>query len=140
MRLLLLQVGIPVHRDHPFQSIVTDFGRRADLAETQWILREKGSGTRSALECALHAMKVNVDALAVALTLPSNESVRSALMAGKFATAMSELVVASQLRAGLLAKANIDLPARAFYMLRHFERYKTKASLALEAMIRLIQK
>lgn len=131
------QIVAVVAAHHPWAS-----GRRllhADLLEAQWILREKGSGTRSALECALQAMHVDFDALDIALTLPSNEAVRSAVMAGKFATAMSELVVASHLRAGLLAKASIDLPERAFYMLRHPERYKTKASLALEAMIRLSQ-
>jgi DNA-binding transcriptional LysR family regulator len=129
------QIVAVVAPDHPWAS-----GKRllrADLLKAQWILREKGSGTRSALECALKAMNVDFDALDVALTLPSNEAVRSSLMVGKFATAMSELVVASHLRAGSLAKANIDLPTRAFYLLRHSERYKTKASLALEAIIRL---
>ncbi len=107
-----------------------------DLLESQWILREKGSGTRAALECALSEMNVNVEALEIALTLPSNEAVRSAVSGGMFATAMSELVVATHLQAGLLARANIDLPDRSFYMLRHSERYKTKASLAFEAMVR----
>ena len=111
-----------------------------DLLGTRWILREKGSGTRSALESALKAMALDVDGLDVALSLPSNEAVRAAVMAGPFATAMSELVVAAHLFAGALVMVNIDLPARHFHMLRHSERYKTRASLALETMIRLGQK
>lgn len=108
----------------------------ADLLAAQWILREEGSGTRSAFESALAAYGVSISALHVALALPSNEAVRSAVMAGPFATFMSELVVASHLQAGLLAKANFQLTARAFQMLRHTERYKSKASVALEQLIR----
>lgn len=107
-----------------------------DLIAAQWILREEGSGTRSAFESALVSQGVSIATLQVALSLPSNEAVRSAVMAGPFATVMSELVVASHLQAGLLAKANFQLPARNFQMLRHKERYKSKASVALEQLIR----
>lgn len=113
--------------------------RKADLLAAQWILREEGSGTRSAFEAALKKHGVAVSALQLALSLPSNEAVRSAVMAGPYATVMSELVVASQLQAGSLAKANFPLPARAFYLLRHRERHNSKASLALEQIIRAAQ-
>ncbi|MGS0741706.1 LysR family transcriptional regulator [Glaciimonas sp. GG7] len=106
-----------------------------DLLGAQWILRESGSGTRSAFESVLQANAIDLQAVHIALTLPSNEAIRSAVMAGPFATVMSELVVASYLQAGLLVKANIALPTRAFYLLRHKERYKTKASVALEQML-----
>ncbi|MFT5644640.1 MAG: DNA-binding transcriptional LysR family regulator [Janthinobacterium sp.] len=108
----------------------------AHLLAAQWILREEGSGTRSGFESALAAYGISISSLQIALSLPSNEAVRSAVMAGPFATVMSELVVASHLQAGLLAKANFQLTARAFQMLRHKERYKSKASIALEQLIR----
>ena len=107
-----------------------------ELLAVQWILREEGSGTRSAFESALAAQGIAIGALQVALSLPSNEAVRSAVMAGPFATVVSELVVASHLQAGLLARANFQLAARTFQMLRHHERYKSKASVALEQLIR----
>jgi DNA-binding transcriptional LysR family regulator len=107
-----------------------------DCLKFQWILREKGSGTRSAFEEWLRAAGVDADALDVALTLPSNEAVRAALMAGPFATVTSELVVAAQLQAGLLVKANATLPPRDFYMLRHGARYQGRAALAMAALIR----
>ena len=113
-------------------------GRRlqaADLLAAQWILREPGSGTRSAFESAMHTNGMDIAALRIALTLPSNEAIRCAVMAGPFATVISELVVASHLQAGSLVKVNIDLPARAFYLLRHTVRYKTRASVALEQMM-----
>lgn len=106
-----------------------------DYLEAQWILRERGSGTRSAFEELLRVAGLDPADLDVALTLPSNEAVRSALMAGPFATVVSELVVASQVQAGLLVRANADLPPRSFYMLRHRARYQGRASLAMAALI-----
>ncbi len=107
----------------------------SELLAGQWIMREQGSGTRSAFEAILEEIGVDLGGLQIALTLPSNEAMRSAVMAGPFATVVSELVVASHLQAGLLCKVNIDLPPRSFYLLRHKERYKTKASLALQEVI-----
>jgi DNA-binding transcriptional LysR family regulator len=108
----------------------------ARLLESRWIMRERGSGTRSAFEEMLRHAGIDPQALDVALTLPSNEAVRSAVLAGPFAAVVSELVVASHIGAGLLRKAGIDLPMRAFYMLRHEARYKSRASLAMEELIR----
>lgn len=107
----------------------------ADLAAAEWIMREPGSGTRSTFASALHAIGVEVDALRVALTLPSNEAVRSAVMAGHCATVVSELVVAADIKAGLLCKAHIELAPRAFYKLRHGERHRSRAAMALEQLI-----
>jgi DNA-binding transcriptional LysR family regulator len=107
----------------------------ADLRGAQWVLREEGSGTRSALAAALHVHGIAIDTLDIALALPSNEGVRAAVMAGPYATALSELVVAAHLQAGLLVPANIGLRERTFQMLRHRERYTTRASNALTALI-----
>ena len=125
---------VVVASSHPWAS-----GKRqapADLLAGEWIMREPGSGTRSAFESMLAAIGVNPGELSVALTLPSNEAVRAAVMAGRFATAVSELVAAPYLKAGLLNMANIDLSPRSFYLLRHNARYHSKASLALEGLIR----
>jgi len=110
----------------------------ARVLDSQWIMRERGSGTRSAFEEMLRFAGVDPDTLDVALTLPSNEAVRSAVLAGPYAAVVSELVVAAHIDAGLLCRAGIDLPPRAFYMLRHEARYKSRASLAMEALIRQV--
>lgn len=70
----------------------------ADLVQAQRILRETGSCTRSAFEKALSEMDVPVATMQVALSMPSNDAVHSAVMAGPFATAISELVVASHVQ------------------------------------------
>ncbi|MDQ2822680.1 MAG: LysR family transcriptional regulator [Pseudomonadota bacterium] len=125
---------IVVAPDHPWAAGAPLSA--TDLAQAQWILRESGSGTRSAFETALAGMGVPVDALDIALSLPSNEAVRSAVMAGPFATAISELVVASHLQAGLLVRARLDLPARGFSMLHHPARHRSRAAAAFAEMVR----
>lgn len=127
------QLVVVVAPDHPWSAGVPRAA--ADLVQAQWILRETGSGTRSAFEKALSDTGVPVAAMQVALSLPSNEAVRSAVMAGPFATAISELVVASHVQAGLLARAALVLPARGFSMLRHPERHRSRAALAFEELM-----
>ncbi len=95
------------------------------LAETCWILREPGSGTRSMFEAALKKL------------LPSNEAVRVAVESGDCATAISDLVVVQSLAAGTLHRVKIDLPKRSFFALRHKERYASQAERALFASFRV---
>lgn len=119
--------------DHPWA------GRGAvDLPafpETLWVLREPGSGTRAMFESALRAVGVAPERLEVALQLPSNEAVRSAVEAGAGATVISGLVSAPSVRAGLLVRLDAALPKRRFLALCHKERYTTKAGQALLGLI-----
>lgn len=113
-------------------------GQPADaktLASARWVLREPGSGTRSALTATLAAHGVKEDALDVMLSLPSNEAVRSAVLTGNALTAVSFAVVADDIAAGRLSPVGFDLPERAFRLLRHKERYRSKAALAFEALL-----
>ncbi|WP_372023578.1 LysR family transcriptional regulator [Tistrella mobilis] len=100
------------------------------LAETPWVLRERGSGTRAEFEVALAGLGVDPDTLNVVLELPSNESVRAAVEAGAGATALSALVVAGGLALGSLRSPVLDLPQRAFHLLLHRERYLGRAARA----------
>ncbi len=99
----------------------------AQLTETAWVMREKGSGTRSAFEAALPGLGVDVAKLDVALELPSNESVRAAVEAGAGATVTSHLVVDLGLRAKTLHHVALTLPQRPFYLLQHSDRYRSHA-------------
>jgi DNA-binding transcriptional LysR family regulator len=102
-----------------------------DLLATAWVLRERGSGTRSMFEAALRKYGIRFSDLRVALELPSNEAVRAALESGDCATAISDLVVAQSLAARTLHRVKIDLPRRSFYVLRHKERYASHVEKAL---------
>ena len=105
------------------------------LTETEWVLREPGSGTRSEFEGALRNFGLSPTALQIALELPSNEAVRAAVEAGMGATAISASVAAPSLEAGLLYQVALDLPDRAFNVVRHAERHHSKAAEALLAMV-----
>ncbi len=106
------------------------------LAAADWVLREPGSGTRSACLAALAGAGLPPERVRIALELPSNEAVRSAVEAGAGASVLSDSVVAPSLQAGLLARAEVALPRRDFRVLRHRERYRSRAAEALLDLIR----
>ena len=99
-----------------------------DLQAAAWVLREAGSGTRASFEAELVRLGVRLDRLSVAMTLPSNEAVLAAIAAGAGATALSESVAAAHLARGELARAPLHLPVRAYRLIRHRERYQSRAA------------
>ncbi len=102
-----------------------------DLLTTAWVLREHGSGTRSMFESALRQYGYKLSDLRIALELPSNEAVRTAVETGDGATAISDLVVTQSLAAKTLHRVKFDLPRRSFYILRHKERHASRIEQAL---------
>ncbi len=122
------QLVLVVAADHPWAG--RSHAEFAELAGIEWVLRESGSGTRSVFEAALARAGLSAS-LRVALELPSNEAVRAAVEAGAGATVISASVVASSLEAGLLHRVRLDLPDRAFVVLRHRERHCSRAATAL---------
>jgi DNA-binding transcriptional LysR family regulator len=104
--------------------------RPADLLKERWVLREKGSGTRSAFEAAIAEKGVAVEKLDISLELPSNEAVRLAVREGAGVSALSELVAEAGIHFGALAPVKFPLPERAFHALRHRERYLSKSGAA----------
>lgn len=97
-----------------------------------WVMREQGSGTRSAFEAAIAGHGVAARDLRVVLELPSNEAVMSAAREGGCATVVSGAVAEPMLRQGLLVRANFSLPCRDFALLRHKERHRSRAAIVLE--------
>lgn len=127
------QLELVVGPEHDWAKI-----KRLDprnLTQTEWVMRETGSGTRSVFEAALERFGLAPRLLKVALELPSNEAVRAAVEAGMGAAVISASVVAPSLESGLLRRVRLDLPERIFHVLRHRERYH---SLAAEALLKLI--
>ena len=126
---LLMLVG-PGHRLWGVSEVTV-----ADLLASEWVLREIGSGTRSAFEQALSGIGISAESLRVVLELPSNEAVRAAVEAGLGATCLSASVAAPALEAGLLQAVTFALPDRSFMVLRHKERSLSRAAAALLAII-----
>ena len=118
---LVLVVGAA----HPWAKKRTVAPR--DLKTIRWVLREHGSGTRAVFESALAKFGVAAGDLDVALELPSNEAVRSAVAADAGATVISKLVVTALLKTRALVALDLPLEKRRFSILRHKERYQTQA-------------
>jgi DNA-binding transcriptional LysR family regulator len=135
-------LSVPVARDKMIVVVAPDhpWARCESLApeqllESDWVLRERGSGTRSEFEQALAQFGVPAKALRVALELPANEAVRGAVEAGLGATAISASVAAPSLEVGLLHHVKFALPERDFHVLRHAERYQSHVAAAFMAML-----
>lgn len=105
------------------------------LAAWPWVLREKGSGTRQVFEDAIRGYGIEPSELRVALELPSNEAVLSAVKAGAGATVVSSLPAAAGLLSGRLKRIGLSFPERHFSAIRHRERTHSKAEAALLALI-----
>jgi DNA-binding transcriptional LysR family regulator len=127
------QMIVVVGPEHPWvgRERVTP----GELADTEWVLREQGSGTRSAFEQALIGFGIAPNSLRVPLELPSNEAVRSAVEAGMGATAISASVAAPSIEAGLLYQVALQIPDRLFHVLHHGERQHSKVAERLLQMI-----
>lgn len=99
-----------------------------DLVGCDWIMRERGSGTRAHFETAMREISVDPAALSVSMELPSNEAVRVAIEAGAGLSALSHLVVSASLHARRLVAIAVDLPERRFYSLTHESRHVGRAA------------
>jgi DNA-binding transcriptional LysR family regulator len=127
------QTVIVVGTEHAWSTI--DRLEPERLIETDWVLREPGSGTRSTFEAALQGFGVSPGALRIALELPSNEALRAAVEAGLGATVISASVAAPSLEAGLLHRVLFNLPERDFYLVRHVARCRSRAADALVSIV-----
>ena len=127
------EMVLVVGRMHPWAGRASVLP--SDLSETQWVLREPGSGTRSIFETWLAEAGIAADSLQIALEFPSNEAIRGAVEAGAGATVISRLVADAMLRIGSLVQIGLALPKRRFYALRHKERHITHAERAFAALL-----
>jgi DNA-binding transcriptional LysR family regulator len=127
------QLVLVVSTDHPWAE------RRditvADFRETEWVIRETGSGTRAQFEAALALGDLHIRDLAIALELPSNEAVRAAVESSLAATVISASAAAPGIEAGLLAHVPVALPERSFQVAHHRERSLSRSAEALLTLL-----
>jgi DNA-binding transcriptional LysR family regulator len=128
------QLVLVVSANHPWAE------RRditaVDFPNSEWVLREIGSGTRAQFEAALETHGLHLRDLTVALELPSNEAVRAAVESGSAATVVSGSVAAPGIEAGLLVHVPFALPERNFQVARHKKRSMSRSA---EAMLKLLK-
>ncbi len=123
------EMVLVVGTQHPW---ATGASGTRDLAATNWVVRERGSGTRAIFD----ALTAGSDAAALhMLELPANEAVRGAVIAGAGAAILSRLVVADALALDQLVEVSHPLPPRSFYALTHKERHQTRAAAEFRLML-----
>lgn len=104
--------------------------RTATLAELQkepMVVRERGSGSREAVEHALQEAGVSLADLRVVGEMGSTQAVKQAVRAGVGIALLSRRAVEDECRAGLLACVKVkDLRvARAFHLVTHRDRTRS---------------
>jgi DNA-binding transcriptional LysR family regulator len=94
------------------------------LLDEQWILREKGSGTRATFDRAFHT---HHSQLKIRLELEHTEAIKRAVESGLGIGCISRLALKDAFRRGSLvplSTPNLDL-GRFFYFLWHKQKYQT---------------
>jgi DNA-binding transcriptional LysR family regulator len=110
----------------------------ADLQKEPMVVRERGSGSRDAVEHALQEAGISPASLRLVGEMGSTQAVKQAVRAGVGIALISKRAVEDECRAGLLACVKVkDLRiARAFHLVTHRDR--TRSPLA-EAFVEFIE-
>ncbi|ABM28754.1 selenium metabolism-associated LysR family transcriptional regulator [Nitratidesulfovibrio vulgaris] len=110
----------------------------AELASYPWVMREKGSGTRSAFLNGLDALGVDWRLFDVVLTVGSTEAVIQYVRAGLGISVTSRIAVADALGRGELVEIPLSdyHPARKFYCIHHARRTLFPSALAFMTALR----
>jgi len=119
---------------HPWAKLRTLLPEQ--LLEGEWVLREPGSGTRSAFEAALRAMDLDVGRLKIVQEMPSNGATLEAALNSQWVTATSERLAQPLIQNGAIKPIDFELPRRPFLLLRHKQRYSSSAAQAFIDMIK----
>jgi DNA-binding transcriptional LysR family regulator len=126
------EVILAVPPGHPFagRSITLD-----ELRGERLILMQAGAGVRQVVEDELRRLGVRLRDLDAGLELGLQESVRSAVVAGRGITFISRRAVETELAAGALAEARLEgmEATREFSLARGTGRATTRAAEAFVA-------
>ena len=119
------ELVVIVPADHPWRSRTTV--TLADIQGQPLILRERGSGTRQALELALGEVGLDLSAFRLAGEMGSTQAIKQAVRAGIGISLISKRAVEDECRASLLFCLEVqDLRiARAFSLVTHRDRTRS---------------
>ena len=124
------ELVVVVPADHAWARLATV--ALADLQAEPMVVRERGSGSREALERALGSASTSLAALRVVAEMGSTEAVKQAVRAGVGVSLISKRAVEVECAAGLVSCVKItNMPvARSFYLVTHRERSRSPLALA----------
>lgn len=106
---------------------------REDLAVADWVLRERGSGTREEAEKLLLPL---IPGLKVVMELGHSEAIKNTVAAGLGVSCLSRHVIGREIESGILVPVQADLPrlSRVLNLVRHREKSITQG---MEAFLQL---
>lgn len=101
------------------------------------LIRERGSGTRAALEAALEAAGLGLDAFRIVGEMGSTQAIKQAVKAGVGISVLSRRAVDEECRYGILWCLRVkDLTvARAFHLVTHRDRSRSPLAEAFRAFL-----
>jgi DNA-binding transcriptional LysR family regulator len=104
----------------------------AELQTEPMIVRERGSGSREALERALDGAGTSLGAFRIVGEMGSTQAVKQAVRAGLGITLISRRAVHDEFRAGLVACLKIEgvSVGRSFYLVTHRDRTRSPLGVA----------
>lgn len=117
------------------------YGRKevsvGELAEEPMILRERGSGTRAALEAALAGAGLGLDRLRIVGEMGSTQAVKQAVKAGMGISLVSRLAVEEECRIGTLGSLRLEdlRVTRAFHVVTRKERTRSPLAEAFRVFL-----
>src|SRR6478672_1645845 len=116
-----------------------------ELSQTDWVMRESGSGSQQMFEQTLQSWGIEPTQLKVILVLSSSEMVRAVVEGGVGAAAMPESMVRKELKLRTLRAVrvtdNIKNPGQileivqSILKLKHRQRFQTRIAIAFEQML-----
>ncbi|GFE69148.1 LysR family transcriptional regulator [Chroococcus sp. FPU101] len=117
----------------------------SELTQTDWVMREAGSGTQQQFEEALLSWGIKQTQLNIILILNTGEMVKSVVETGVAAAGISELMIKKELKLGSLraiqilddrnGKTKTLEWVRPFLKLKHRERFQTRICQAFEEIL-----
>jgi len=108
-----------------------------ELAAEPLLIRERGSGTRAALEAALERARLDLGALRIVGEIGSSQAIKQAVKAGMGITILSRIAVEEECRQGRLAALRVRglSITRSFYLLSHRERSRSPVAEAFRLFL-----
>ena len=111
--------------DHPLAHSKTALSRE-QLLDLQWIMREKGSGTRSTFERGMHSALQDLNYV---LELEQIEAIKRAISLNIGVSCLSKVCVDKEIQRGELVQMNVDGLDfnRYFYVVLHKDKFLTES-------------
>jgi DNA-binding transcriptional LysR family regulator len=109
----------------------------AELRSEPMIIRERGSGTRAALEQALGEAGTDLGSFRIAAEMGSTQAIKQAVRAGLGVSVMSRRAVEDECKAGYAWSLKVsDLPlSRSFYIATHRDRSRSPLAEAFRTFL-----